>query len=121
AGGVLGKFLPWVGLAVSSASLISDGIDLYKGITGKGSDPGGGGPLVDRPAMDANAGVVGRSIARGAGLGDQAAGAPARTEFGGRIRIELPNMPRGARVTADQEGPVGLDVHAGYNLGGGPL
>lgn len=122
AGTLLGRAVPWVAIAGSVASIAGDLIELFRVWRGSGSEPAAGGPLIDRPALDAGAFPGSAALGRDVGperLGAAAAEPGARARVGGTVRVEFENVPRGTRVSSRRTGDVPLDVDVGYNLAAG--
>jgi len=102
--------------------ILSDANDLANTLMGR-VDPAAGGPIGDRPAMDASAfgsaGTTGAEIGAARLERISAAGAEtARADVGGRINVDFRNVPKGTKVEAESSGDVALDVTAGFNLAG---
>lgn len=123
--GIAGKVVPVIAAFVGLYSILSDVYDLANTIAGR-VDPAGGGPKVDRPAMDAAAfahqrGATGEPVNedRVRAARDGKAEHDAQTgEASGRLEVDFRNVPKGTKIKGDSAGGLELGITAGFNLAG---
>lgn len=109
----VGGAVDWVGRKLSG---LKDYVpDWLLGLVGADAAPAASGARAGSPARRAQlgSGRVERALQRSAG------GAGGGASVSGRVQVDFQNLPRGARVKAEQQGDIPIDVDAGYTLAGG--